>query len=102
MSARAEAFDRWIRGAFAEINTELEDLYFAQEDRSRVLGVGDPLKAVLRDEGLVHVRGLLAEGNTGDGQQGHAHWRSPHWFSYSSSLKGRSSAQFSSTSMGAG
>ena len=67
MSARAEAFDRWIRGPFAEMNTELEELYFAQDDRSRVLGVGDPVKAALRDEGLVHVRGLLAEGNTGDG-----------------------------------
>ncbi len=67
MSVRAEAFDRWIRGAFAEMNTELEELYFAQADRSRVVGVGDPVKAALRDEGLVHVRGLLAEGNTGDG-----------------------------------
>jgi hypothetical protein len=67
MSARAEAFDRWIRGPFAEMNTELEELYFAQQDRSRVVGVGDPVKAALRDEGLVHVRGLLAEGNTGDG-----------------------------------
>ena len=67
MSARAEAFDRWIRGAFVAINTELEELYFRQDDRSRVEGVGDPLKARLRDEGHVHVIALLEEGNTGDG-----------------------------------
>jgi hypothetical protein len=67
MSARAEAFDRWIRGAFVAINTELEELYFRQEDRARVEGVGDPLKARLRDEGHVHVVALLKEGNTGDG-----------------------------------
>ena len=34
MSARADAFDRWIRTAFVEINTELENLYFAQPDRA--------------------------------------------------------------------
>src|SRR6185503_5060762 len=32
-------------------------------------GVGDSLKATLRDEGHVHVIGLLKEGNTGDGFQ---------------------------------
>ncbi len=67
LSARALAFERWIRTAFVELNTELENLYFRQEDRGRVLGCGDPLKAVLRDEGHVHVVALLAEGNTGDG-----------------------------------
>jgi hypothetical protein len=64
---RAEAFDGWIRGSFVEMNTELEELYFASEDRSRVIGCGDGIKAALRDEGLVFVRALLAEGNTGDG-----------------------------------
>ena len=68
-SAKAEAFDRWIRGPFVALNTELEELYFAQEDRTAVVGVGDPIKAVLRDEGHVHVVGLLEEGNTGDGFQ---------------------------------
>lgn len=66
-SQKADAFDRWIRTAFVQINTELENLYFAQDDRGRVHGTGDPLKAVLRDEGHVHVVALLAEGNTGDG-----------------------------------
>jgi Domain of unknown function (DUF1864) len=65
--SHAEAFERWIRGAFVEINTALENLYFAQDDRARVIGCGDELKATLRDEGHTHVAALLAEGNTGDG-----------------------------------
>ncbi len=67
LSDRAQAFDRWIRTSFVELNTELENLYFRQPDRGQVLGCGDPLKARLRDEGHVHVVALLAEGNTGDG-----------------------------------
>src|SRR5579862_8526482 len=67
MITRAEAFDRWIRTSFVELNTELENLYFAQPDRAAVIGVGNALKATLRDEGNVHVEALLAEGNTGDG-----------------------------------
>ncbi|HET9389161.1 MAG TPA: monodechloroaminopyrrolnitrin synthase PrnB family protein [Steroidobacteraceae bacterium] len=66
-SKRAEAFDHWIRTSFVHMNTELENRYFAQEDRARVEGVGEPIKASLRDEGRVHVAALLAEGNTGDG-----------------------------------
>jgi hypothetical protein len=67
MRKRAEAFDRWIRTSFVEMNTELEQLYFAQRDRARVIGVGDDVKAKLRDEGRAHIVGLLQEGNTGDG-----------------------------------
>jgi hypothetical protein len=67
MSANALAFDRWIRTAFVEMNTELEELYFAQADRANVEGVGDAIKATLRDEGHAYVVRLLAEGNTGDG-----------------------------------
>jgi len=67
MSANALAFDRWIRNAFVEMNTELEELYFAQENRANVEGIGDPIKITLRDEGHAHVVRLLAEGNTGDG-----------------------------------
>lgn len=67
MSAASDAFDRWIRGAFVEMNTELETLYFAQEDRANVIGVGDGVKAAIRDEGHVHVVALWQEGNTGDG-----------------------------------
>jgi hypothetical protein len=64
---KVEAFDRWIRTSFVELNTALENVYFAQDDRSRVVGIGDKLKAQLRDEGRVHVVALLKEGNTGDG-----------------------------------
>jgi monodechloroaminopyrrolnitrin synthase PrnB-like protein len=67
MSNNAEAFDRWIRTSFVEMNTALENVYFAQEDRAQVIGVGDDLKAELRDEGHVYIVGLLKEGNTGDG-----------------------------------
>lgn len=67
MSSKAETFDRWIRTSFVQMNTELENAYFAQANRARVIGVGDPIKAALRDEGHVHIVALLAEGNTGDG-----------------------------------
>ncbi len=67
MTSRAESFEQWIRTSFVEMNTELEELYFAQPDRAAVIGRGDPIKAALRDEGRVHVTRLLAEGNTGDG-----------------------------------
>ena len=66
-SAHAEAFDHWIRGSFVALNTELEEAYFRQPDRTRIEGFGDALKATLRDEGHVHVVALLKEGNTGDG-----------------------------------
>ncbi len=64
---RADAFDHWIRTSFVQMNTELENLYFAQADRARVIGCGDSIKAALRDEGHGYVIALLAEGNTGDG-----------------------------------
>ena len=67
MSSRVEAFEHWIRTSFVQMNTELENLYFAQADRAQVIGCGEPIKASLRDEGHVHVVALLAEGNTGDG-----------------------------------
>lgn len=67
MSNRPEAFEHWIRSSFVQMNTELENLYFAQENRSQVIGVGDAVKAALRDEGRTYVVALLAEGNTGDG-----------------------------------
>ena len=67
MSTHSDAFDGWIRGSFVHINTELENLYFAQDDRADVIASGGHLKAQLRDEGHVHVVALLAEGDTGDG-----------------------------------
>jgi len=67
MTTRAEAFEHWIRTSFVQMNTELENLYFAKEDRTQVIGCGDPIKASLRDEGHAYVAALLAEGNTGEG-----------------------------------
>ncbi|HWS64143.1 MAG TPA: monodechloroaminopyrrolnitrin synthase PrnB family protein [Steroidobacteraceae bacterium] len=67
MSNNAESFDRWIRTSFVEMNTALENVYFAQEDRAQVIGIGDDIKAELRGEGHVYIVGLLKEGNTGDG-----------------------------------
>jgi hypothetical protein len=66
-NSRAEAFEHWIRTSFIQMNTELEDLYFARDNRGDVIGCGDAIKAVLRDEGHTFVAALLAEGNTGDG-----------------------------------
>jgi hypothetical protein len=64
---RAAAFDNWIRTTFVGLNTELENLYFSQRDRARVIGVGDSIKQRLLEEGRTHIIGLLKEGNTGDG-----------------------------------
>lgn len=44
------ALDTWIRTRFVELNTELEERYWAQPNRSSVAG-GDDLKAMLADEG---------------------------------------------------
>ncbi len=67
MTSNAEAFENWIRSSFVAMNTELENLYFSQSNRARVIGLGDSIKAALRDEGRTYVAELLAEGNTGDG-----------------------------------
>ena len=67
MTNHVETFEHWIRTAFVQMNTELENLYFEARDRSLVSGVGDPIKAALRDQGHAYVVELLAEGNTGDG-----------------------------------
>ncbi len=67
MSTKVGDFDRWIRTSFVQMNTELENLYFAQSDRACVTGIGGSIKRALQEEGHVHVVELLAEGNTGDG-----------------------------------
>ncbi len=67
MSPTAAAFDHWIRTTFVEMNTALEDLYFAQDDRANVEGIGDDIKATLRREGDAHADALAQEGNTGGG-----------------------------------
>ena len=67
MTGNTHAFDRWIRGPFVEMNTALENLYFKQDDPSVVGGVGDKIKAEIRDEGHSFIVKLGAEGNTGAG-----------------------------------
>lgn len=67
MSKAADDLDRWMRSAFVNMNTELEELYFAQEDRANVGGVGDAIKSRLAEEGRALIRPLAAEGNTNEG-----------------------------------
>lgn len=67
MSKYVAAFDHWIRNGFVEINTELENLYFKQEDRADTALVDDGIKKTLVEEGRSHIIELLAEGNTDEG-----------------------------------
>jgi len=67
MALASDNLDGWIRSSFRAMNTELEELYFAQEDRANVDGVGEGIKKTLADEGLALVRPLVAEGNTNEG-----------------------------------
>jgi hypothetical protein len=67
VSRNVEAFDAWIRSTFVELNTTLENLYFEQESRASVDGVGDELKRQILDEGRTFVRALAEEGNTDEG-----------------------------------
>jgi Domain of unknown function (DUF1864) len=66
-STPSAAFDAWIRGPFPELNTALEELYFAQADRADTGTAGPDIKQRLLAEGNDHVRALLAEGNTDQG-----------------------------------
>ena len=61
------AFDRWIRGDFRAMNTELEERYFASAARHQVAGVGEDIKRELLEEGRELVAALLHEGNTDEG-----------------------------------
>ncbi len=67
MSKNAEKFDAWIRSDFVAMNSELEAKYFAQADKSAVEGVGDDIKATLRDDGRALIAPLVEEGNTDEG-----------------------------------
>ncbi len=63
------AFDAWIRGRFRHINTELEALYFASEQRFVVAEKGDDIKQQLVAEGNRLITALLHEGNTDEGAE---------------------------------
>lgn len=67
MSRNVEKFDGWIRSRFVDLNTELEELYFAQKDRANVDGVGEDLKKAVFEEGRKFVAALRDEGNTDEG-----------------------------------
>lgn len=67
MTPNVRQFDDWIRGRFCELNTALENLYFAQEQRANVAGVGDDLKTALCNEGRELIVRLVEEGNTDEG-----------------------------------
>lgn len=56
------AFDGWIRGRFVVLNTELEALYFGQEDRSQIDGLGSGVKHELLNEGRSLITAVLREG----------------------------------------
>lgn len=66
-TAKAAAFDRWIRTSFRDMNTELEEIYFAQDNRAAVQTVGEPIKSRLLEEGRNLIVDLLHEGNTDEG-----------------------------------
>ena len=67
MTPNAYAFDQWIRHRFVELNTQLEHLYWQQEDKGNVDGVGEQLKTELETEGNDFIACLLKEGNTDEG-----------------------------------
>ncbi len=67
MSKNTEQFDAWIRSDFVAMNTELEEEYYAQNNRSVVEGVGDDTKQQILNEGRAYIIDLVAEGNTDEG-----------------------------------
>ena len=67
MTSHSIAFDRWIRSGFVQMNTDLEEAYFAQADKSAVESTGSEIKNSLVEEGRTFVTSLLSEGNTDEG-----------------------------------
>ncbi|WP_299080590.1 monodechloroaminopyrrolnitrin synthase PrnB family protein [uncultured Paraglaciecola sp.] len=67
MTAHSQAFEQWIRTDFCDLNTELEHLYWQQEDKANVEGIGSELKQQLEDQGRSLILPLLDEGNTDNG-----------------------------------
>ena len=65
--ANVSAFDEWIRTRFIELNTQLEELYFAQPNPAAVEDTGAAIKEHLVSEGRTFIAQLLREGNTDEG-----------------------------------
>ncbi len=66
-TANVSAFDEWIRTRFIELNTQLEELYFAQPNPAAVEDTGVAIKEQLVSEGRTFIAQLLREGNTDEG-----------------------------------
>ena len=64
VSAAAKRFDNWIRTEFVELNTELEEIYFHQDDKADVEGSGTEIKEKLVGQGRALIGLMLKEGNT--------------------------------------
>jgi len=60
-------FDNWIRTSFVELNTELEGVYWAQENKADVQSGGEKTKQQLLEDGRNYIVDLLDEGNTDEG-----------------------------------
>jgi len=67
ITTNVAAFDSWIRSSFKGMNTELEETYFAQDNKAAVQSVGDTIKKQLVEEGRGLIINLLDEGNTDEG-----------------------------------
>jgi Domain of unknown function (DUF1864) len=67
MTDNAQRFDCWVRTGFVQMNTRLEELYFARPDRAAVAGTGGAIKRQLVKEGRDFIVALLEEGNTDEG-----------------------------------
>ena len=67
ITSNVATFDRWIRSSFVEMNTELEGVYWVQENRADVKTGGADIKQQMLEEGRSHIAKLLNEGNTDEG-----------------------------------
>jgi len=67
MTENTQAFDGWIRSSFVQMNTDREEIYFAQSDRAAVESVGMETNEALVAEGRDYIETLLHEGNTDEG-----------------------------------
>ena len=67
ITSNVASFDRWVRTSFVEMNTELEGVYWTQENKADVQSGGNDIKQRLLEEGRSHIIPLLDEGNTDEG-----------------------------------